>query len=323
MTKQEINCEEQKNEEEEHNMEQIEKKERRGRKKKQKDVEVVKIKKKRGRKASSQFYSSLIRKKLPNLLDNTEEVKVEEEKNTIIHIDITEEEEESSWKEYTESSWKEYTETKEHIENKTTSNEDKNFYQKNIYVLKNFETDDNWPEKTNINCWWCCHNFDNIPIGLPIKLYNNFYYLKGCFCSFNCSLAYLNDNKYKYKYDYIHSNLKSLRAKLTDKILNDELLPAPPRECLSIFGGELSIDNFRTFNKNNDRIFLRVNYPMKIITEQIENLSFTKPVVNKIYTQELKQELSKDLITQAQIRISKNKELKTSANTLDQFLMNF
>ena len=85
----------------------VEKKERRGRKKKNKEVEV-KIKKKRGRKASSQFYSSIIRKKLPNLLDDTvEEKQIEDDKNLILHLDIVEDSNKD------ETTWSEYDDTKD------------------------------------------------------------------------------------------------------------------------------------------------------------------------------------------------------------------
>lgn len=296
----------------------VEKKERRGRKKKNKEVEI-KVKKKRGRKASSQFYSSIIRKKLPNLLDDTvEEKQIEDDKNVILHLDIVKDlnKEETTWTEYDDTTDTQLT--LDHNQSEKTTKE--STHENVISVLKDFDKNKSWPEKTNIKCWWCCHNFDDTPVGVPIKIYDNIFYLKGCFCSFNCCLSYVNDNKNMYKYDSIYPLIKSLRAKLTKKHLNDPLTPAPPRECLDIFGGELSIEEFRSIN--DDYIFKRVNYPMKIIIEQIEKLNL-KPTVNKIVIKEAQNEINEDLINQAQIRISKNKEMKTVSNTLDKFLLNF
>jgi hypothetical protein len=298
------------------NTDNVEKKERRGRKKKIKEVEV-KIKKKRGRKASSQFYSSVIRKKLPNLLEpQIEEQKEhrEEDKNIILHLDVNENIDNIKWSEYD-------TNDQEQLNLQENENPKESFeYIPNaISILKEFSTNNEWPQKTNIKCWWCCHNFETLPLGIPIKIYNDEFYLKGCFCSFNCILSYVNDNINKYKYDNIYPNIKSLRYKLTNKLINEYLTPAPPRESLKIFGGELSIEQFRS--SSQDYIFKRINYPMKIIIDQIEKIDLVKPVINKPSGGLSK--IDTDVLNQAQIRISKNKEMKTITNTLDKFLLNF
>jgi hypothetical protein len=297
----------------------VEKKERRGRKKKNKEVEV-KIKKKRGRKASSQFYSSVIRKKLPNLLEpkieEQEQHQKEEEKNIILHLNVDDEIDNIKWSEYdinnTEQLDLEVKNSKDIIDYDIPNI---------ISILKDFNSNNEWPEKTDIKCWWCCHNFETVPLGIPMKIYNNNFYLKGCFCSFNCILAYVNDNSTKYKYDIIYPNIKSLRFKLTNKIINEILNPAPPRESLKIFGGELTIEQFR--NASNDYIFKRINYPMKIIIDQIEKIDLVKPIINKSSVSGGQSQINSDIINQAQIRISKNKEMKTVTNTLDKFLLNF
>jgi hypothetical protein len=298
------------------NTDNSEKKERRGRKKKNKEVEV-KIKKKRGRKASSQFYSSVIRKKLPTLLEPKieQEEKKEEEKNIILHLEVNENLNNIEWSEYDSNN-------NEHLDLEIKNSKDiVTFDIPNIIsILKDFNSNNEWPEKTNIKCWWCCHNFETIPLGIPMKFYNDNFYLKGCFCSFNCILAYVNDNKSKYKYDLIYPNIKSLRFKLTNKMLNEDLNPAPPRESLKIFGGELSIEQFRS--SSNDYIFRRINYPMKIIIDQIEKLDLIKPIIKSNISNE-QSHIDSDVINQAQIRISKNKEMKTITNTLDKFLLNF
>ena len=47
-------------------------------------------------------------------------------------------------------------------------------------------------KKSNHVCWWCFHKFDSIPIGIPEKMVKKNFYLYGNFCSFNCTLAYIN-----------------------------------------------------------------------------------------------------------------------------------
>lgn len=101
------------------------------------------------------------------------------------------------------------------------------------------------PKENDSACWWCCHTFDTIPIGLPEKYDKGEFHLYGHFCSFNCAHAYniqLNDfkvwqrysllNLYKKKvYDISHNNVK--------------IMPAAPKQLLKMFGGELTIEQFR------------------------------------------------------------------------------
>ena len=106
-----------------------------------------------------------------------------------------------------------------------------------------------WSKTTDTCCWWCCHKFDTIPIGLPEKFINDTFHLYGCFCSFNCAQAYnlnTNDNKIW----EIYSLLNFLKKKICD--LNniqyknyDYICSAPPRQSLNIFGGPMTIDDFR------------------------------------------------------------------------------
>jgi hypothetical protein len=119
-----------------------------------------------------------------------------------------------------------------------------------------------WMTNTDTYCWWCCHNFDNIPIGLPEKYTNDTFHLYGCFCSFSCAQSYnlnTNDNKIWERY----SLLNFLKKKICD--LNDiqyknydYISSAPPRQSLNIFGGPMTIDDFRnslyTLTKNYNYI---------------------------------------------------------------------
>ena len=56
----------------------------------------------------------------------------------------------------------------------------------------------NIPKNDDLVCWWCCHKFNNTPVYLPEKKYEDNYHVYGYFCSFNCALAYnLDKNDYK------------------------------------------------------------------------------------------------------------------------------
>ena len=127
------------------------------------------------------------------------------------------------------------------------------------------------PERTDINCWHCRHSFNTSPIGTPIKYVkatpnkdnpmtgtNDYFNTIGVFCSFPCCLAFINDNKHR----PLYRSSKSLLYSLYFKIYGEELKikPASSWECLKVYGGDLTIEEFR---KN----FCECNY---IITENIK-----------------------------------------------------
>ena len=44
-----------------------------------------------------------------------------------------------------------------------------------INLIENYEK--NILDKSDIVCWWCCHKFDNIPLGIPEIIYKNNFYI--------------------------------------------------------------------------------------------------------------------------------------------------
>jgi hypothetical protein len=128
---------------------------------------------------------------------------------------------------------------------------------KNIkYLNLNFYNIDHIQDQTNILCWWCCHEFDNIPFGLPEKYHDGIYYVMGCFCSLNCALAYnldLNDDKVWERTALIYD--------IKNNIFKDDITinPSSSRYILIKFGGNTTIENYR---KNN--IFLDKKYKIMI-----------------------------------------------------------
>jgi len=109
-----------------------------------------------------------------------------------------------------------------------------------------------WKEKTDLWCWWCSHSFTNSPFGLPIKYVNNQYNVQGCFCSLNCAKAY-NIKENNYRTTEINSLIEDFRRELFG--LNSyPVITAPPRQSLKVYGGFLTIEEFRKefyiINKN-------------------------------------------------------------------------
>ena len=122
-------------------------------------------------------------------------------------------------------------------------------------------------KSTNIHCWWCCHSFKTTPFPLPNKYYNNNYHVFGNFCSPSCACAYnidLNDHKIWER--------NTLILKLYNELTNDNLrniYPAPPKQILKVFGGNIDIDEFRS-KTNNSYSSRFIVPPMLPITTLIE-----------------------------------------------------
>ena len=198
-------------------------------------------------------------------------------------------------------------------------------------ILSNFIDCKEWVKKTDICCWWCCHEFDTVPLGLPIyyNSINNKFQVKGIFCSFACIVSYNRDIKSKSnKFEYL---IKYLYTKLTGAKLNDIIKPAPPRCSLKMFGGELSIDEFRnTFNEN--KIYKLVEYPMFVSKDYIEEIDIKniKKVNQNVFNEtssnnklsNVVYNLDEQRITDAKTRLSKmDNTIMTIGNTIDKFIM--
>jgi hypothetical protein len=128
-------------------------------------------------------------------------------------------------------------------------------------------------KKTNIKCWWDTYTFSNLPCFLPELLQNNTYHVSGCFCSFNCALAYnlyyLRDSKIYHRKSLVYKLYRELYGLGPDDTV--DLREAPPREILEDFGGTMTIESFResfvTINKEYV-IYVPPIKPINIIIEE-------------------------------------------------------
>jgi len=102
---------------------------------------------------------------------------------------------------------------------------------------------------SNLNCWWCRNLIpsDTQIIGCPLKYSNEIFTCEGCFCSFNCVKAYIEDiNHFNIKYRESIGLLTLLYSKtFSQDILYTTIYPAPHWSLLKEYGGSLSIEQFR------------------------------------------------------------------------------
>ena len=93
-------------------------------------------------------------------------------------------------------------------------------------------------------CWWCCHPWEGPEIHAPFKydaLLKQFT-TKGRFCSFECAKAWIIERSGP-RYGEILSFMALYRKHVFGKSV--QCFSAPKRETLKIFGGPLSIEEFR------------------------------------------------------------------------------
>jgi len=201
-----------------------------------------------------------------------------------------------------------------------STNRKKGFFEM-CYDLSSNKT---WNESTDIACWWCCHQFSNTPIGMPVHYTNNIdkFRVKGVFCSFACMVAYKDDQKIK----TTDSLIRFMYRKLTGECIGGKRIPkAPPRISLKLFGGELTIEQFRNSTTEN-KMYKLVEYPMYVSKDYIEEIDIAnvKSANNKIFddtsfTRVVN--LDEKRIQDAKQRLSQiEKTTVTFGNTIDKFI---
>jgi len=161
-----------------------------------------------------------------------------------------------------------------------------------------------WPTNINIDCLWCCHQFDNFPFGIPIRKIDKVYNMFGNFCSAECAAAHNFDNNNSYESYERYSLLNSIYS------LEKDIKLAGPRLSLKKFGGQLTINEFR---KNNT--VYNKNY--KLLLPPMISLI---PVIEEVNVLDCKMDVSKEQLFNLkdnELKLKRSKPLPDSYNTLE------
>lgn len=168
-------------------------------------------------------------------------------------------------------------------------------------------------EKSELHCWWCCHNFDNIPFPLPNKFYKNKFFVFGNFCSASCALSY-NLDMQDHKIWERNSLIIKLYNLLTDSSI-DSINPALPRQSLDIFGGPYSIDEFRNnvVSIYNSRFIIPPMVPIVTLIEE----SYKE---RNTYKWDKKLNISRYNKLTKNIKLKRSKPLSNKSNNLEKVM---
>ena len=136
-----------------------------------------------------------------------------------------------------------------------------------LYKLKQNLKTNNVSDKKSA-CFWCTFKFDNPAIYIPKEYINKQIEVYGCFCSPQCAVAYLKNEKIDNSTRWErYSLLNNIYSSIYDYKKN--IKPAPnPYYTLDKFYGNLSINQYRKLLENQTLLMV-VNKPMTKITPEL------------------------------------------------------
>lgn len=118
-----------------------------------------------------------------------------------------------------------------------------------------------WPEKTGALCHWCCHGFESMPFGIPVARRAGKFHVIGNFCSLECAAASNFDRNRGSDLAWERNMLiNELSAAIGNGLV--KVTPAPARELLHQFGGDMEIAKFRGMVRK-----VRLVYPPCMVVE--------------------------------------------------------
>ena len=158
-------------------------------------------------------------------------------------------------------------------------------------------------------CWWCCHPCENEPLTLPHKYDDrrNKFHTTGKFCSWSCMKTFAIDKYGCNRGSIICGNIIMMRKKMYNKL--GSVKPAPWRYKLDVFGGDMSIEEFR---KNQT---IDIDVPQEIhIKPVVDNVI---PIISNTKKMD---EIKNASSNNSALKLKRNKPLKRDYNNLESAL---
>jgi hypothetical protein len=208
------------------------------------------------------------------------------------------------------------TETKPEQNNTTVQEQDVDYYNIKSTLLVQYKDSaevKTIPKTSDVACFWCCHTFTNRPVVLPIRDTGEYLQVTGNFCSPECACAYLFDMRQD---SHTRWEQLALLYRVYGEACNGKIHPAPSRNVLKLFGGNLNITEYRNLIRSH-KVRIDVHLPPMVsilATMDTKPIDFYDASLTKGVTETIKERLQK---AEEVLRLRRTKPLKAWESTLD------
>ena len=163
-------------------------------------------------------------------------------------------------------------------------------------------------------CWWCCHPIEGESLHLPLKYdeLRDTFHTAGHFCSWPCMKSYNLDSNHYRMYE-IQQFITLMRKQCYGK--TEALRCAPKRQALKVFGGVMTIEEFR--GEGDAPIINR----LKIHVDEgaIEQIPETK-TSTETKEKRLMKNIQDSTVSNDQLKLKRTKPLKRTESALEKSL---
>lgn len=169
------------------------------------------------------------------------------------------------------------------------------------------------PLTSDVACFWCCHTFTNRPVVLPIRDTGEYLQVTGNFCCPECATAYLFDMRQD---SHTRWEQLALLYRVYGEACQGKINPAPTRNVLKHFGGNLTITEYRDIIRSH-KVRIDVHLPPMVsilATMDTKPIDFYDASLTKGVTETIKERLQK---AEEVLRLRRTKPLKAWESTLD------
>jgi hypothetical protein len=169
------------------------------------------------------------------------------------------------------------------------------------------------PMQSDAACFWCCHTFTHRPVVLPIRDTGEHLLVTGNFCSPECATSYLFDMRQD---SHTRWEQFALLHRVYGEACHGTIYPAPARNSLALFGGLLSIQEYRALIRSH-KVRVDIHLPPMVsilATMDTKPIDFYDASLTKNVTETVKERLQK---AEEVLRLRRTKPLKAFESTLD------